>query len=267
MRPQQGFTPHISTMGQGPRRAMALHCNLAHGGAWGGVARALDDQLTLIAPDMPSNGRSPDWDEVSDFSDTVYCTALETMDDAPMDVMGHSFGAAVAVRLAVEHPDRVRSLTLFEPVLFSIAQADAPESMVEHEAQAADFYDAYESGDREEAARRFNRMWSDGPAWANLPERSRAAMIRAIPVVPATQDFLFRDSAGLLAEGVLEGCAIPALVMRGEDTLSVVKETNKGLARRLPNAAEVVIEGAGHMGPITHPQEVAEAIAGLLARS
>ena len=267
MTPQPGFVPHVSTLGQGPRRVLALHCNLAHGGAWGGIARAFEDRLSLIAPDMPSNGRSPDWDETSDFSDTVYKAALDLMDPAPMDVFGHSFGAAVALRLAVEHPGRVRSLMLYEPVLFAIAQADAPESMTAHEAAAAEFYAAFDAGDREEAARRFNRMWSDGPAWTDLPARSRAAMIRAIPVVPATQNFLFHDSAGLLADGVLGGCAVPTLVMRGAFTLPVVKTTNTGLAQRLANATEAVVAGAGHMGPITHPEDVAKAMTKLLENS
>jgi pimeloyl-ACP methyl ester carboxylesterase len=65
----------------------------------------------------------------------------------------------------------------------------------------------------------------------------------------------------------LEGLKIPTLVMRGEHALPAIVATNDGLARRLGNARNVVITGAGHMGPITHARAVAAEIEGLLARS
>ena len=119
MTAQPGFKAHVSTLGAGARRVMALHCTMAFGGAWGNLAAALGEGVSVVAPDMPSHGKSSDWDEVSDFSETVYQASMAALDDAPMDVVGHSFGAAIALRMAVEHPDRIRSLTLFEPVFFA----------------------------------------------------------------------------------------------------------------------------------------------------
>jgi pimeloyl-ACP methyl ester carboxylesterase len=66
---------------------------------------------------MLSHGKSPDWDGSGDFQDVSVAAALPFLDDAPMDLIGHSFGATLALRLAVAHPDRVRSLTMIEPVL------------------------------------------------------------------------------------------------------------------------------------------------------
>lgn len=264
---QAGFVPHITTMGQGPRRALALHCSLAFGGAWAGLAKHLGQDLTLIAPDMPSHGRSPDWDEVSDFTDTVFQSALEALDSAPMDVFGHSFGAVVALRLAATHPERVRSLTLIEPVFFAVAQQDAPEAMIEHDTLSEPFVRAVVVGDRTETARCFNRLWGDGSDWHGLPEKSRAAMIRAIHMIPATSDFLYKDTAGMLLPGVLDRAAMPTLLVRGSTSLPAVTAIADGLVARMPNASQSVIEGAGHMAPISHPALVSEAINGLLSRS
>nr|WP_281403149.1 alpha/beta hydrolase [Sulfitobacter aestuariivivens] len=243
-----------------------MHCTLAFGGAWAGIARQLGDSVTLVAPDMPSHGKSADWDGVSDFSDTVYAASLGVMDAEPMDVIGHSFGAATALRIAVAHPERVRSLTMFEPVFFAVAQEDDPQSMVSHNQHAAPFFEAMEQGDSAVGARAFNRMWSGAGKWDSLPERARAAMVRAIHVVPGTHGFLFDDTEGLLRPGVLEAVRIPTAVMRGEHALPVIIATNDGLARRLGNAENLVIEGAGHMGPITHARAVADHIAAVMAR-
>ncbi len=267
MSAQAGFVPHVITLGQGPRRVLALHCTLAFGGAWAGVAKLLGDEVTLVAPDMPSHGRSADWDEVSDFSQTVFEASMGCLDDGPMDVIGHSFGAATALRMAAEHPDRIRSLTLVEPVFFVIAKRNAPETLKDHDTRAAPFYEAMATGDRTLAARTFNRMWSTSGTWDAMPERSRAAMIRAIHVVPDTHDFLYQDAFGLLEPGVLEAVEAPAVLVRGEHALPAIKAVNAGLARRLGNATEAVIDGAGHMAPISHPQPMADVIRTVMARA
>lgn len=255
------------TLGHGDRQALALHCTMAFGGAWSGFSKALPE-LTLIAPDMPSHGRSDDWDEESSFADTVFAGSLAAMDDAPMDVIGHSFGAVTALRLAVTHPDRVRSLTVIEPVFFAVAIQDKPETLAMHDADAQPFRDAIEAGDRETAARAFNRMWSaEAPKWHDMPERNRVAMTRAIHVVPDTHAFLYDDTANLLAPDALAVCSIPTVILRGEHAHAAITATNDGLAARMPNAVQAVIAGAGHMAPISHPQEVAESVRELLARS
>jgi lipase len=113
--PQNGFKPHVIRLGHGPRRVLALHCTLAFGGAWAGLAKLIGEDSTLIAPDMPSHGKSADWDEVSDFSDTVLQASFAAMEDAPMDVIGHSFGAATALRMAALHPERLRPIMITAP--------------------------------------------------------------------------------------------------------------------------------------------------------
>lgn len=255
MKPQQGFKPFVRTLGDGPRPVLALHCTMAHSGAWAVLRAAMGDGLRFVAPDMPSHGGSPDWDEVSGFAETVYA-ASEGVADGPMDVIGHSFGGAVALALALSRPDLVRSVALFEPVFFGIAQRDAPEAFAAHEAQASEFYTALENGDRETGARAFNRMWTGGtPRWADIPQKIRDAMQRAVHVVPGTQSMLIDDSWGLFDR--LRDVKPPVLLMRGAQSISVIPATHAGLAARLPGAQSAVLDGVGHMGPITHPGAVA----------
>ena len=258
MTAQKDFSPSVLTLGQGPRRVLALHCTMAYGGAWSGFAKQLGDGFTLIAPDMPSHGTSVDWDETSDLSDTVCAASLEEMDEAPMDIIGHSFGAVIALRLAVQHPEKVRSLTVIEPVFFAAALAFDPQATRDHGAQAGPYLEALRAGEYELAARLFNRMWSaGGPKWDNLSERTRAAMARAIHVVPGQHSFLFDDTSGLLAKGGLDAVKAPTLIIRGSLANPAIVAVNNALAQIMPNATQSVIEGAGHMAPISHPNEVA----------
>jgi pimeloyl-ACP methyl ester carboxylesterase len=257
---QPNFQSFVHTVGQGPRRALALHCTMAFGGAWAGMAKALAGQVTFVAPDMPSHGKSDDWDEVSHLSDTAVKASLAAMDEAPMDVIGHSFGAMTALRLAVSYPDRVRSLTVIEPVFLAIARLDAPETMDVYDIHARPFNLAMASGDHEAAARAFNEMWSDhqATAWDGLPERTRAAMTRGIHVVTGSHSVLYDDDRGLLQPGGLDAVRIPTLILRGEHAHPAIISTNDGLAARISRAQQGVIEGAGHMAPISHPKQTAE---------
>jgi lipase len=75
-----------------------------HGGARGGTRRA-------TGPRFPRPGTEH---------------ALGLLPEGPVHLIGHSFGATVALRLAIEAPERVASLTLIEPVLFAAAP-DGPE--------------------------------------------------------------------------------------------------------------------------------------------
>jgi pimeloyl-ACP methyl ester carboxylesterase len=255
------------TFGHGPRKVLALHCTIAHSGAWRGLAGRMDEVATFLAPDMLSHGKSPDWDRQGDFQDRITEAVLPIVTE-PMDVIGHSFGATVALRIAIAHPDLVRSLTMIEPVFFAAAIEDDPQAVSRHMAAAAPIWEAYASGDAALAARLFNRMWSSGgPRWPDLPEATRAAMTRGIHIVPACDAALFEDPARLLLPGRLEALTMPVQLLRGSETDPVIGVINDGLARRIPAAENNVVTGAGHMLPISHPAETGRHIRAIFARA
>ena len=106
-----GVPTHWITAGAGPRQALLIHCSLGHGGGWTRMMAALDDVITGIAYDLPGHGRSADWDGVSDIqgvSTAMAVDLLEAEGGGPADIIGHSFGGTVAIRLAAERPDLVR---------------------------------------------------------------------------------------------------------------------------------------------------------------
>ncbi len=250
----------------GARRALAIHCTLGHSGAWRGVAAALKDDLSILAFDLPSHGKSDPWDRTGNVHDVATDIARGLI-DAPMDLIGHSFGATVALRIAVETPELVRSLTMIEPVYFAAALQDEPELRDAYLADSKALDAAFASGDEREAARVFNRDWGDGTPWDDLPERMRETMTRLVHYVPASSAFLHHDSARLLEPGRFARAAMPALLIEGDQSPPMSAKVAESLAKRLPDVERVVIRGAGHMAPITHPQEVAVPIKALLARS
>ena len=246
-----------------------VHCSLAHSGAWRGLERRLSNELTMVALDLPGHGRSADWDGTGDYQDRAVQIAEALLDQevpGTVDLIGHSFGGTIALRLAQCHPDRVRSLALFEPVLFAAAK-DHPAFAENLAYMDGPFMAALQAGDRLEAARLFNIMWGRDAAWRALPLSLREDMAQRIHLIPAGNPVTYQDVHDQAAPGALENLAIPVLLMEGARSPALVAAVHDVLAARLPNVKRHIFEGAGHMGPITHPEDVGDVISGFLSQS
>jgi pimeloyl-ACP methyl ester carboxylesterase len=257
---------HTRTFGQGPRKALAIHCTLAHSGTLAGLAGELSDLLTTIAYDLPSHGGSGDWDGTGNLHDIATDMARGLLSE-PMDLIGHSFGATVALRLAIENPELVRSVTMIEPVYFAAALEDEPQLVSEALSINQEFDDAWVAGDTYGAARAFNGAWGDGTKWEDFSDRARTYMAERIHFVAGSSAFLHKDSAGLLQGNKFARATMPALLIEGGASPQIVDVLNASIARRLPNSIRSRIDGAGHMAPITHPKETAVPIRAFLDRT
>lgn len=262
-----GHPVHWRHEGSGGRQAILVHCGLAHSGAWKGVMERLAGRLDMVAFDLPGHGRSGDWDGSGHIQDLTVAIARDFLDDAPgrVDLIGHSFGATCLLRLAVGQPDRVRSLTLIEPPFYDAARGD-PGLDRQLELDAS-FHAAIASGDREAAACAFNRAWGTGERWADIAPELQSYIVGRVAIFAGSGNPANADVADILAPGRLERMTAPVLLLRGALSPPVVASVERTLARRLPDARTVVIEGAGHMAPVTHPDEVARAIATHLDRT
>ncbi len=251
--------------GLGVRRALFIHAFLTHSGAWKAVQAQLDKKLKMRGFDMPGHGRSGDWDPQktgqSDFQTSVARIANKLIDKRA-DVIGHSFGATVALRMARDFPDKVRSVTLIEPVLFEPLREQ--EVYQAHMQEMADFDTALKAGDHDVAAREFDAVWGPGVPWPDIPENLRKSLIKRIPMIAEGADVTLHDRHRQTVPGALEAIRQPVLLMEGALSPPIIHASHDLLAARLPNARRVMVAGAGHMLPMSHPEAVAGEIAAFL---
>ncbi len=255
---------NVTQFGKGPETALFVHCSLAHGGVWKSVVGPLADRVTGFAPDMPGHGRSAPWDGQGDVHDAVTAGVRPLLADG-CHLVGHSFGATVALRLALEAPDTVRSLTLIEPVLFAAAKG-APSYNSYREALRP-YLEAREAQDWPEMALAFHIAWGGGLPWDAIPKPTQEAMVGLMPMVAASEASLTEDSCGLLSERRLESLTMPVTFLRGGQSQPVMAQIHANLMSRISQAQEVVVEEAGHMLPISHPTDVSDALAAHLTAS
>lgn len=230
------------------------------------MARGLSGLLTMTAFDMPGHGRSAAWDDRGEIQKVTADIAAD-FPDGPWDIIGHSFGATVALRLAVLRPDLVRTLTLIEPVFFAVALRDQPEIAAAFEAAQGDFIPAMERGDRFAAARAFTQLWGDGTSWENMPQPVQTTLAGQMHLIAAARAALHDDVGGMLAPGILDRVYMPVLLVEGSQSPDIIHRINDGLSARLPSVTRAIIMGAAHMAPLTHADQVSEEVLRFLRKT
>lgn len=232
------------------RSMLALHCMLASGGAWRGVQAALPD-AAMICPDQPGHGRAPEWDGGA-FMDQALALALDAAPEGAFDLIGHSYGGCVALRLLADHPGRVRSLTLVEPVMFAAAD---PDLCATQRDGMASFRTNLDAGDRDAAAQAFTDDWGDGTGWDAVPERQRVYIRDRIHLIEASGPGIMDDIHRVLDR--LPRNAPPVSIVVQHDAPDIVTGIANGLCARMPQATITKI-GAGHMIPMANAAALAD---------
>lgn len=249
------FTRRFGEPGALP--TLLAHCFLGHSGAWRAMVEAFGIRLDALAFDMPGHGQStvpvPPQDLHAAVSQII--TGLVTQ---PSLLIGHSFGGASVLRHALHHPATARGLVLIEPVFFAAARGTPEYDAYIAEQRVMDA--ALAAGDLAQAVRLFLAQNPGSPDFDSLPGPAQDLLMAQIRLHDAGNAGILGDSGQLLAPGLMQGFAPPVLIVLGADTAPLFRATAEGLARRLPNAQIAVIEGAGHMVPISHPQPTAARI-------
>lgn len=179
-------------------------------------------------------------------------------------VAGHSTGAAIALQLAVDHPDVVHTLVLLEPPLLGVPSAGA------FFEKAGPALGAYGSGDRKGAMAGFLSMAS-GLDW----ETCRTVIDKHVPggVAQATKDadnffgsYLPALSAWKFGPEQAATISQPVLSVLGTDTEQLFLDSHELLHSWFPQLEDCKIEGIAHLLHIQRPEPVVRGVAEFLAR-
>jgi pimeloyl-ACP methyl ester carboxylesterase len=264
----QFSAPFFREAGAGPG-VVCLHSNASNCGQWRALMDELAPRFHVLAADSYGAGKSPPWPadrtlwlrDEAQLLEPVFAAAGD-----PCSLVGHSYGAAIALVAAVAQPQRFRSLVLYEPTLFSLVDAQSPppndaDGIRDAVARASVALDA---GDAGKAAEAFIDFWMGEGAWTGMPEPRKVPIAASIGNVRQWARVLTREPTPLQQFTQID---IPVLYLIGRDSPASSLSVARLLTAVLPRVEVIEFEGLGHMGPITHPQVVNPAIAGFLERN
>lgn len=259
--PLGGATPANSTPDTGGDApvVVALHSSGAGGRQWTPWRSLLAPACTLVAPDLIGYEVDAAWAAdrrvALDEEARVIARLLEAYPQG-VHLVGHSYGAAVALRVALQQPERVRSLALYEPVLFALLRDDDGAAWQEITGVGHEIAARTHGGQAAAAAALFVDYWSGAGAWAALPPHRQRAVVARMPKVSAEFDALFGDRQAVRAYRRLTR---PVRLVGGEHSPWPARRILARLADLLPAASLAWLPGLGHMGPLEDPARVAEA--------
>lgn len=226
---------------------VGLHGAGSSAAFWVDAARKLAKRGRTIVYDRRGHFRSerpePYATDVHEQADDA-AALIDALSAAPAVVIGRSYGGAVALDLALRHPDRVRALVLLE--------GDAPSLSEEATRWIADLtqrvLDAAEV-DMDTAAETVIRGVAGDEAWAGMPEAAREILTGNGPALVAE----VRGGYPEVSVEQLATVAQPALLVAGKESLQPgFEEVMGAMAAAMPAARIEWVEG-GHLVDPAHP--------------
>lgn len=254
------------------RPVVLLHCSGADRNAWTRMMAAWSQMadvppLRILRPELFGCGETGKWPGGKQIAldDVVrlVATALSGLDE-PFDLVGHSFGGAVALQFARVMPERVRTLTLIEPAAFFLLKdtdvvADMLFGQIAKVALAIQMGAAIDTEQSRRAAMAcFVDYWNGPGKWDSLPPQVRQSM-------ESLADAIGLDFTALFAEPTrIADCrdiGMPTLVINGLQSPQPVQRIAAMLERAIPSVERLCIDDAGHMMTLTHAAQIADVIA------
>lgn len=211
----------------------------------------------VIAIDMPGHGGSaapPRGATLQHYVD--HCAALlDALGIEAANVIGHSMGGLVALGLALDHPQRVLRVGVFNSVYERM-----PEARAAVEARAAEIALSGSCGDIEQPIRR----WL-GEAETPLHARLRGWLSAMDPANYATAYRVFATGDRLFS-GRLQDLAMPALFATGDGDPNSTPAMTEAMAAAAPRGRAAVLRGQRHMMSLVAPAASNRLIRDLLAQ-
>jgi pimeloyl-ACP methyl ester carboxylesterase len=209
--------------------------------SWPPEIRRLAD-ARVFALDLPGHGKSegPGRQSVADYADSV----IGFMNAAGLSravFIGHALGGAIALTLAIDHPERVAGIGLIS----TGPRLPVASSVLENAANPATFILAVQS---------LQDLMHVPPAAKNLKDQ----VFRHLSSIRPTLfhgDLRACDQFDVTTR--LDSIQSPVLVICGTDDQLTPRRFSENLAGQIPGAALQTIDDAGHLVMLEQPRRVA----------
>ena len=228
---------------------VAIHGSASAGSQWQSLCEAMAPRRKVICPDLPGYGLSrmqgveAHESLDADAANVARLIALPTL--GPIHLVGHSFGGAVVLKLAMAHAKQIASLTLIEPAAFHILQAQTSRGDRDAYREIGALWGKLKS----DGMATFVDYWNGVGAWQHMKPSVQARLKDQVMSVD-------RNFQAVLSEDwTLDACrqiVCPTLIIRGAQSQRPATRTSALLAEAIPGAKLHDIAGAGHMVPLTH---------------
>ncbi|MAQ15872.1 MAG: alpha/beta hydrolase [Sandaracinus sp.] len=226
-----------------------LHSSGMSGRQWRGYARdAAERGYRVHLPDYIGCGGSEPWRGGGSFH---FLADLRAMDELirrigqPVGLVGHSYGAFLAIQLATTLRESIAALVVYEPVAWGVLYEQAEGDAFHQEQLDLGFFDDANGGS-ESWMKAFVEWWSGPGAWEAIGPNGRAQMMKSGRKTFEEVRSLGEDQTPALHYATITA---PTLVMNGARSPIYARQAAERLTEVIPGAARQEID-AGHLAPM-----------------
>ncbi len=225
---------------------------------WSGAHRRIAiDAYGVDNGPGPVGGRT-----IDDYADQVQAVAEYVGE--PLHLVGFSWGGATALRVATTTPAVVESLTVIEPQAYSLLPHEHPEAFATISGMRDRWRAHVAAGRWHDAFAEFLDYYNGPGSFDSWPAERRDAFLAEQRTRGDLWDVLFESP---LTPAALTSIQSPTLVVEGDQTAEVERALCEVVARCVPRCRHAVLDGAGHMMPLTHPDALIEVVQAHVARA
>ena len=235
-----------------------LHSGVGSAGEWKQVFSLWPAGYRLVAVEAYRDGTGPgvaDGRTLDDYADQVYAVAEHV--GMSVALVGFSWGGATALRVAAAAPELVDSLAVVEPEAYALLRTQDARAYSQICGLRDRWREHVRAGRWHAAFEGFIDFYNGPGSFAGWPAPRREAFLAVQQGRGDLWDVLFDD---LLTPDALAGLTAPVHVLEGSQTSPVDHAICDVVRRLVPHAQHTLIEGAAHMMPLTHPEQVTRAL-------
>lgn len=180
---------------------------------------------------------------------------------APIHLVGHSFGATVALAAALARVADIRSIATFEANPLALIRENGSDGLYQETRAMSRAFEAAQADGEPDAAARIIDFWGGAGSFAAMPEvvQDYCRATAAANVLDWRTAFAFEATMADYAR-----LDVPVLLVRGGRANPAMRAITEGLARSLPDARAAVVADASHFLITSHPEECAGLLAAFL---
>lgn len=230
------------------------------GASWRNVSAPLSERYRVVTTSLSGYGSTQEFrrsggagmqDEM-DILEAVIARA-----NTPVHVVGHSFGAWVALSCAMRRRPKLLSLTLLEPTAFNLLKLAGETDLNQQvDAMTGTYFEGWRGGDRQ-AVRHVIDFYGGAGTFDAYPAPVQEKVMAQTPTNILDWETGYAEFPTLQEFATV---SVPTLVICGNTSHAAMQRCNQLLVQRLPNAKLLALEGANHFMIGTHPAELARLI-------
>ncbi len=220
-------------------RLVLIHGSGCSADSWRYQVDGLSREFEVVAPDLPGHGAS---EPVGDPSVERYAAmvkgVLQRIGKRKVFLVGHSLGGAVALDVALKHPELLKGLVLLATAAHLDTLALTPDVLLWAIATLPHKFKGMF----------FSELVSNEALAIARDDVRRCSLEIVLGDFTASRNFDFRGRLGQID--------LPTLILCGGAVLITPVRYSERLHKEIPGSTFLLIEKAGHMLPLESPGQV-----------